>query len=388
MTLIRKIGTAWNNKKEVTLLAYLQLRLSKNGGGKYIAFYLAQPIHYNFVKQLISELKENKYKVYIFVNDTSHEGFQGLIENGVNLLNGFILKRLPFKLVITPASGFGRSSFCHPKSYIAHFFHSLVSAHVVYKHLSFTGYDFIFCAGPHHVEEIKALFPLNKKTQYLVNYGYEITDRLMDVQKRNTPKPKTQKTVLFGPSWGEHNSLRKHGIHIIEILLHQNYRVVLRPHPISFTKDADVIREIKEKFDAHPDFELDQSVDSTDVLLNADVMISDYSGVAFEYALALLKPVIFMNGLRKQNNENWQTYLDREGIEVIYRDRIGYILDDLSELEEKVKLAILEQNLWEEKIKHVRKELLYNEGNCTKVALEAIDQIYAQNFDNFTALCH
>ena len=387
-SLIKKIETTWKRRKEIAYLGYLQLKLNQSGAEKFIAIYLSLPMHYNFVKNLISDLQANQYNVFVFVTDNSLEVFQKISNKRFTVLNSFILKHLPFKLVITPASGFGKTSYCHEKSYKAHFFHSIVSAHVVYKHQSFMGYDFLFCAGPHHVEEVKALYQLNRKPQYLIDYGYEITDRLIAASQNKAPETTQTKTVLFGPSWGVQNSLRKHGVQIIKELLDQKYQVILRPHPISFSLDANVIDEIKKKFKKHLNFQLDQSVDSTNSLLSADVMISDYSGVAFEYALALLKPVIFMNGLRKQNNKNWQDYLDREGVEVIYRDRIGYILDDMAGLIQKVEQALREQDVWKDKIRQVRKELLFNEGNCTQAAIQAIDKIYTENFETFTTLSH
>ena len=384
MALVSKFHTAWKYKKELAYSIYLNIMLRSEN--RYIAIYLERPMHYNFLKHLVTRLLLENYRIFIFVSDRFVKEFSEMEKDGVTVLNSFILRRIPFRLVMTPVSGLGKTNFCNSKSLIAHFFHSIVSAHVVYKHLSFYGYDFLFCVGPHHVEEMKALHKLNDKPQYLIEYGYAITDSLIEAKNNRSLNQLNLKTVLFSPSWGVHNSLRKYGLQIVEGLLEMDYNVVLRPHPISFTSDKETIESIVDKYGLNPKFHLDVSIDSINTLLNADVMISDYSGVAFEYSLALLKPVVFMDGLRKKSNENWSDYLNREGIEVIYRDRIGYILDDVNSLTEKIELALEEGKQWEKRILKVRQELLFNERSSTAVAIRSIDQIYANDYSHFERL--
>ena len=66
------------------------------------------------------------------------------------------------------------------------FFNSIVSSHTIYRKGAFDHFDSIFCAGPHHIKEIKAteqLYNLNHKN--LVMYGYGLLDKL---QKTNQYK--------------------------------------------------------------------------------------------------------------------------------------------------------------------------------------------------------
>ena len=54
--------------------------------------------------------------------------------------------------------------------------------------------------------------------------------------------------------------------------------------------------------------------------------MSDWSGVAFEYALGLKKPVIFVDVPRKVNNQKYKE-IQIDPIEVIIREHMGVVWD-------------------------------------------------------------
>jgi hypothetical protein len=84
--------------------------------------------------------------------------------------------------------------------------HSLVSLHMAYRKGAFDSYDTIFCAGPHHVNEIRAMeerYQLPRKT--LVEHGYARLDAIIEEAKRRPKKKKSDalpRHVLIAPSWG------------------------------------------------------------------------------------------------------------------------------------------------------------------------------------------
>ena len=73
---------------------------------------------------------------------------------------------------------------------------------------------------------------------------------------------------------------------------------------------------------------------NSDYYLNyADLMISDWSGVALEFAVAYKKPIIYIDTNKKINNQINQE-IDMEPIEVKIRDKIGFIMskDEINNL--------------------------------------------------------
>ena len=65
-------------------------------------------------------------------------------------------------------------------------------------------------------------------------------------------------------------------------------------------------------------FSFERDIVGDESLYSSDIMISDWSGVALEYAFALKKPVIFCDLPRKINNKNYLE-LEIDPIEVSIR---------------------------------------------------------------------
>jgi len=213
--------------------------------------------------------------------------------------------------------------------------HSLVSLHMAYRKGAFDHYDTIFCAGPHHVKEIRAMEALyNLPRKNLVEHGYGRLDAIIEEAKK---RPKVHKSdtapkhVLIAPSWGPDGTIES-GIaeSIIDQLLEQGYKVTLRPHPqtIKFAKNK--IDIILRKNSQHPLFSYEANVAGQDSLHESDLMISDWSGAALDYAFGLNKPVLFIDVPKKINNHDYKE-LDIEPFEDMVRNNIGKVIksDDL-----------------------------------------------------------
>ncbi|WP_019216299.1 CDP-glycerol glycerophosphotransferase family protein [Legionella tunisiensis] len=114
--------------------------------------------------------------------------------------------------------------------------HSLVSLHMAYRKGAFDYFDTIFCAGPHHYDEIRAM-----ETQYnlpgknLVKYGYPRLDSIKAEYKNSLKELKRDKNTLhalLAPSWGSYGTIESGlGLKIVDSLIMKNIKVTLRPHP-------------------------------------------------------------------------------------------------------------------------------------------------------------
>ena len=87
-------------------------------------------------------------------------------------------------------------------------------------------------------------------------------------------------------------------------------------------KIDEILRENEKK----AGFYLEESTVSQDSFYHSDIMVSDWSGVAFEYALGLKKPVIFVDVPRKVNNQKYKE-IQIDPIEVIIREHMGVVWD-------------------------------------------------------------
>ena len=59
--------------------------------------------------------------------------------------------------------------------------HALMSLHMAYRHGAFDWYDTIFCAGPHHVNEIRSLeIKYNLPRKKILEHGYSRLDKIIN----------------------------------------------------------------------------------------------------------------------------------------------------------------------------------------------------------------
>lgn len=208
--------------------------------------------------------------------------------------------------------------------------HSLVSLHMVYRHGAFDHYDTIFCAGPHHVAEIRAMeerYALPAKN--LVEHGYGRLDAIIEeAEKRpRAARPAdAPKHVLIAPSWGPQGTIESGlGAKLVDQLIEMGCRVTLRPHPQTIKFAGRQVDAICNRHGGNPRFAFEANVAGQDSLHESDVMVSDWSGAALDYAFGLNKPVLFADVPRKVNNAQYEE-LGIEPFEVSIRDKIGHVL--------------------------------------------------------------
>ena len=92
------------------------------------------------------------------------------------------------------------------------------------------------------------------------------------------------------------------GESIVDHLLRRQYRVTLRPHPQTLKFAGDKVNAILTQHEGNPLFACELNVVGHNTLHDSDLMISDWSGVALEYMLALKKPVLYVDVPMKVNN--------------------------------------------------------------------------------------
>lgn len=166
----------------------------------------------------------------------------------------------------------------------------------LYKMFGIDNYDAILLSGEYQVNQIRSLEKLrNIPEKDLVIVGIPYFDEAYKrVEEKKILKDKNSDiTVLLAPSWGVNGILSKNGDKIIDKLIETGYKIIVRPHPQSYTSEKDLIDRLKDKYPENERFEWNNDNDNFDVLNKSDIMISDFSGVVFDYTLLFDKPVIY-----------------------------------------------------------------------------------------------
>lgn len=256
--------------------------------------------------------------------------------------------------------------------------HSLVSLHSVYRHGAFDHYDTICAAGPHHVKEIRAIeekYNLPKKK--IIELGYSRLDNLIKIKNKDikfkNSKKESYKKILIAPSWGPGCIIESGlGKNLIKNLLGLGHTVILRPHPQTIKLFKHKVEEICYEYKDNLSFYIDDNVNSYDSLFQSDIMISDWSGVAFEYFFALNKPVIFCDVPFKINNLNYRD-IKMKPFEVFIREKIGIIWNGSSPLKELIELSFSKKN---DDFDNLINKYCFNLKHSDKVFVETLKSFF------------
>lgn len=177
-----------------------------------------------------------------------------------------------------------------------HTFHTVGTA-LGYRMFGMDYFDAILLTGDYQIDEIRTLEEARHLPQKeLVIVGSSYMDEMAARIAQEGPlseQPGHRTTVLLAPSWGPNAILRVYGSRIIDALIDTGFDVVIRPHPQSKTSDKDVLDDLMARYPDGGPVSWNFDNDNFDCLNRADIMITDFSGVIFDYALIFDKPVIY-----------------------------------------------------------------------------------------------
>jgi YidC/Oxa1 family membrane protein insertase len=73
-----------------------------------------------------------------------------------------------------------------------------------------------------------------------------------------------------------------------------------------YPEGAKVIASLQAQFESREEVEFELSIDSQESFHRSGLMVSDWSGAAYEYALGTLRPVLFIDTPQKIFNSDWE----------------------------------------------------------------------------------
>ena len=280
-----------------------------------------------------------------------------------------------------------KKSKVYPVHYV-YLFHSMVSTHLVYRRSAFEHFDSIFCVGNYQLDEIRRTEKLyNLKPKNLIRYGYGHLDNLLEKYSTRILSPKNNGNklhVLLAPSWSNASLFEDIAEKVIDILLQEGYKVTFRPHLVTQKKSKKKINEIIEKFSDNESFLLEQNILNFDSFLFSDIMITDWSGAALEFAFAFEKPVLFIDIPKKINNPEYEK-TQNVPIEVSIREKIGKIIlpTELELIPNEIEILYKQTKELRDKITKIRNELIFNIGESEKYGAKEIIKLLNEEKKHF-----
>ena len=131
--------------------------------------------------------------------------------------------------------------------------------------------------------------------------------------------------------------------------------------------------EIKQKYNGHPNFFLETESSSSQNILESALLITDWSGIALEFAWGMLKPVIFIDTPKKIHNQDYKK-IGIVPIEDQIRNQIGNILKPsyISNIDQEIKKALQNKEKNEEILKELRNRNIFHWGQSSEVGADYI----------------
>jgi CDP-glycerol glycerophosphotransferase (TagB/SpsB family) len=356
-----------------------------------IVFYSESGQDWHYFEPLIEVLNDElRHKVTYVTSDENdaglrrqHESYRSIyIPEGFFLTTHFNFQKADVVVMTMMDLGNFQLKKSINRVHYVYLFHSLGSTHMVDHANSYDAYDSLFCAGPHHVaelrkrEEMQGLAPRN-----LFEFGHPRLENLLVVAmsyqlSAMQAAADSTITVLIAPTWGEQSIFNTCGEELTALLLDAGYHVIARPHYQTLKKTPEVIENLRQKFGDHERFEYQDRMGESDSLFRSDILICDWSAMAIEYALGLEKPVLFIDLPRRVRNPDWQK-LELEPLEAAFRTLAGDIVspEHLDEIPQKIDGLLQDQDSFRQRMEKLRSQTVFNIGNSIQAGASEISRL-------------
>ncbi len=265
----------------------------------------------------------------------------------------------------------------HVQKYV-HLFHAPADIGM-YEMYAFDYYDTLLCTGGYQKEAIRSIEKnRHEKAKELLDTGCTYYDYMLEELKNLPQKPDEGLTVLYAPAWGERSSVVKYGTAVIDRLVEAGIRVIFRPHPQMYVSDKETIQAVEEKIKGNSLIELDRGRTAAASMARSHAMVTDISGVIFDYAFLFERPIFLVNA---EYNLGGYDVIDIDGGKVWDLDKSREITriiapGEVQNLASIVKSEIDNADAYRDKIRKIKNEEIYNFGHAGEaVAKQLVEML-------------
>ena len=252
--------------------------------------------------------------------------------------------------------------------------HALHSINLMMRTGCINNFDTVFITGKHQLEEMRKTEEVyNVKKKNLVECGYPLLDSMLKEYKNNSHDNKDNITILIAPSWQDEGIMDLCLENMLDGLKDSNYKAIMRPHPQYVRHKPEHLDQLTKKYEAYENIEIQVDFSSNHTVFDADVLVTDWSGIAYEYAFTTLKPVLFIDTPMKVQNPEYEK-INVVPMNIWMRKEIGMVLcpEDTSEIKNVISQMIENKDEYQDIIKKYREEYIYNLEHSAEVGAKYI----------------
>ncbi|MDR2630505.1 MAG: CDP-glycerol glycerophosphotransferase family protein [Spirochaetaceae bacterium] len=199
-----------------------------------------------------------------------------------------------FCLMTTPGLNVYQLKRSKMVKHYSHVLHAPVDA-TMYRLFGLDYFDSVLLTGDFQAQDLRTLEGQRRLPEKkLITVGCTYLDVYAERIKQIKKEENHQFTVLVSPSWGPSALLARFGERLLSPLLKTGWSVIVRPHPQSKKSEAAMLEALEVKYRENAHLEWDFERENIYSLVKADIMISDFSGIIYDYAFLCDKPVIYV----------------------------------------------------------------------------------------------
>jgi hypothetical protein len=197
-----------------------------------------------------------------------------------------------------------------------------------YRLFSLDYFDSVLLSDSNDINEVHYLEKIrNLPEKHIEIIGNPYFDNCVKKIETITKEENRPFTVLVSPSWGTSSLLSLYGEKLLDPLRDTGWRIIIRPHPQSLTREKHIIDTLSERYKDNSNIEWDFNRENIYSLSKSDIMLSDFSGIIFDYAFLFDRPVLYnLNNFDKGPYDAY--YLENEPSFIQNIRKVGVSLDE------------------------------------------------------------
>lgn len=245
--------------------------------------------------------------------------------------------------------------------------HACSSLNMSYRTGAFDYFDTIFAVSQSQGVEIREIEKLRRtKKKRIVKVGYGLIDNMVAAYNALPPGGNERSTILVAPSWQYDNILDSCIDDILSQLIGERYRVIVRPHPQYVRRFPLQMEALIEKYRGQFDenFSIETDFSSNVTVYTADLVITDWSSIAYEFSFTANKPSLFIDTQIKVVNKDYEK-IDVRPFDITGRNIVGMSISkaQTAKTAQAVGELLANQASYSEQIENLKNSYFYNLGS-------------------------
>ncbi len=289
--LIIKLKIILSGSKPVAVTVYPFVIF--NEGNQYIDVF----------KPVLDEFEKNKTEILYLTSIKDDPVFNmsycfikpEFIGEGNRAFMRLNMLRAEICLMTTPGLNVYQLKRSKMTKHYSHVLHSPADV-TTYRLFGLDYFDSVLLTGNYQAADIRYLEKLRGMPEKkLVVVGCSYLDVYAEKIKQIQTNDNSVFTVLVSPSWGASALLTRYGEKLLDPLAASGWKIIIRPHPQSKKSEVAMLERLQKRYKENANIEWDFDRENIYSLNKADIMISDFSGIIFDYMFLRDKPVLYVN---------------------------------------------------------------------------------------------